>query len=174
MIFAQTERLIIRSWKAEDIPLFKQMNKDNEVMKYFPALLSDAETETFYERISLEFQQKGYGLYAIELKATKEFIGYVGLHQIGFKSDVVSGTEIGWRLASKFHKCGYAPEAATAVITLAREIGIKELYSFTAKINKPSERVMQKIGMTKVCEFNIPTLAADSILNPHVLYKITL
>lgn len=85
MIFAKTERLIIRSWKTEDLSLFKQINKDKEVMKYFPALLSDAETETFYEKISLEFQQKGYDLYAIELKATKEFIGYVGPHQIGLQ-----------------------------------------------------------------------------------------
>lgn len=166
----ETDRLILRSWHPDDLPLFADMNKDERVMRYFPALLSDAETELFYERIQNEFSQKGWGLYAVELKATGRFIGYVGLHEIGFEADFAPGVEIGWRLAADYHNKGYATEAAIAVLNMAHELGIERVYSFTAKVNLPSERVMQKIGMIKAGEFDHPRLAIDSPLRTHVLY----
>lgn len=160
----------MRSWHPDDLPLFADMNKDERVMRYFPALLSDAETELFYERIQNEFSQKGWGLYAVELKATGRFIGYVGLHEIGFEADFAPGVEIGWRLAADYHNKGYATEAAIAVLNMVHELGIERVYSFTAKVNLPSERVMQKIGMIKAGEFDHPRLAIDSPLRTHVLY----
>ena len=172
-IYAETERLIIRSWKADDLPEFAAMNKDRLVMKYFPATLTDDETVAFYNRIQKEFEQNGWGLYAIELKGSGRFIGYVGLHEIGFEADFTPGIEIGWRLAADYHNQGYATEAAKEVIRIAASYGVKKLYSFTAEINKPSERVMQKIGMEKVGAFNHPKLSADSPLCRHVLYCIT-
>lgn len=47
MNFIETDRLILRSWKQGDLPLFAKMNKDSRVMRCFPATLSDAETEAF-------------------------------------------------------------------------------------------------------------------------------
>ena len=82
MVYIETERLILRSWKPEDLPLFIAMNKDEQVMRYFPAILSDAETTAFYKRIQDEFNQKGWGLYAVEIRSTGEFIGYVGLQSV--------------------------------------------------------------------------------------------
>lgn len=110
----------------------------------------------------------------MEIKITREFIGYVGLHEIGFEADFTPGIEIGWRLAADYHNQGYATEAAKAVLKLAKESGIGRLYSFTAKINSPSERVMQKIGMVRVGEFKHPKLSVDSPLSDHVLYRIDL
>lgn len=174
MVFIETERLILRSWKSDDLRLFAAMNKDSRVMCYFPSVLSDAETEAFYDRIQNEFNQKGWGLYAVEVKNTGDFIGYVGLHEIGFEADFTPGVEIGWRLAAEHHNQGYATEAARAALNLAKEAGIDRLYSFTARINTPSERVMQKIGMDKIGEFLHPKLSHDSPLGIHVLYKIDL
>lgn len=64
--------------------------------------------------------------------------------------------------------------AAKAVLNLAKDAGIERLFSFTAKINASSERVMQKVGMEKAGEFNHPKLSNDSPLCIHVLYKIDL
>lgn len=152
-IYAETERLILRSWKPEDLPLFVEMNRDPRVMRYFPALLTEVETEAFYNRIQDEFIRTGWGLYAVELKSSRRFIGYVGLHEIGFDAEFTPGVEIGWRLAADYHNKGYATEAAKEVLRLAKIKGVGRLFSFTADINKPSERVMQKIGMEKVGEF---------------------
>lgn len=170
MIYIGTDRLILRSWHPDDLPIFAALNKDERVMRYFPALLSDTETELFYERIQNEFRLKGWGLYAVELKTTGRFIGYVGLHEIGFEADFAPGVEIGWRLAADYHNQGYATEGALAVLYMAHELGIERVYSFTAKVNLPSERVMQKIGMVKAGEFDHPRLAIDSPLRTHVLY----
>lgn len=174
MIYFETERLILRSWEFDDLPLFAAMNKDVRVMRYFPAMLSDGETEDFYERIRDEFRRCGWGLYAVEIKSAREFIGYVGLHEIGFEADFTPGVEIGWRLAADYHNQGLATEAAKAVLKLAKHAGIGCLYSFTAKINIPSQRVMQKIGMIRLRDFDHPRLPASSPLRPHVLYGIDL
>ncbi len=170
----ETDRLILRSWKPEDLPSFADMNKDERVMRYFPATLTYQQTESFYNRIQSEFERKGWGLYAVEIKSTGEFIGYVGLHEIGFDANFTPGVEIGWRLAADYHNLGYATEAAKAVLSLAKSAGIERLFSFTAKINAPSERVMQKIGMVKAGEFMHPNLSDDSPLCVHVLYTIDL
>lgn len=150
------------------------MNGDERVMRYFPAPLTEAETEAFYHRIQDEFRRNSWGLFAVEVKATGNFIGYVGLHEIGFEADFASGVEIGWRLNADYHNRGYATEAAKAVLQYARNIGLHRLYSFTAKINHPSERVMQKIGMTKIGEFKHPKLSVDSPLLTQVLYCVDL
>lgn len=173
-IYAETERLILRSWEQSDIAAFTAMNKDPRVMRFFPRALSDAETADFFNRIEDELQRNGWGLFAVELKSTKTFIGYVGLHEIGFEAHFTPGVEIGWRLAADYHNFGYATEAAKAVVGLAKEFGLPRLYSFTAKVNAPSERVMQKIGMDKAGEFPHPKLPATSPLQMHVLYEIDL
>lgn len=174
MIYTETERLILRSWEPEDLPFFTAINKDRRVMRYFPNVLSESETNEFYRRIQDEFSRNGWGLYAVEIKSTGEFIGYVGLHEIGFEAEFTPGIEIGWRFAADYHNHGYATEAAKAVLKVAKDLGIERLYSFTAKINIPSERIMQKIGMAKVREFYHPRLSADSPLCIHVLYQIDL
>ena len=174
MNFAETDRMILRPWKAEDLPLFAKMNKDARVMRYFPSTLSDEQTESFYNRIQSEFERNGWGLYAVELKSNGTFIGYVGLHEIGFDANFTPGIEIGWRLAADYHNQGLATEAAKEVLKLAQKKGLQRLYSFTAKQNAPSERVMQKIGMIKVGEFDHPNLSWDSPLMTHVLYQIDL
>ncbi|MDE7026035.1 MAG: GNAT family N-acetyltransferase [Paramuribaculum sp.] len=171
-IFAKTERLILRQWKHEDLPTFVAMNSNPEVMRYFPEPLTEAETRAFYDRIQIEFERMDWGLYAVELKSTGSFIGYVGLHEIGFNADFTPGVEIGWRLDADYHNQGLATEAATKVLELAEGFGFEKIYSFTAVVNKPSERVMQKIGMKKTGEFDHPKLSSDSPLLRHVLYQI--
>ena len=59
MNYIETDRLILRPWKAEDLPLFAKMNKDARVMRYFPATLNDEQSESFYNRIQLEFERNG-------------------------------------------------------------------------------------------------------------------
>ena len=174
MRYLETDRLILRSWKPEDLPLFAAMNKDVRVMRYFPATLTEEQTESFYNRIHSEFERNDWGLFAVELKSTGYFIGYVGRHELGFDADFTPGVESGWRLGAAYHNQGLATEAAKEVLKLAKKKGLSKLYSFTAKQNIPSERVMQKIGMTKVGEFEHPNLPKESPLLLHVLYQIEL
>ena len=127
MNLIETDRLILRAWKAEDMPLFAKMNKDARVMRYFPSILTAEQTESFYNRIQSEFERNGWGLYAVELKSNGTFIGYVGLHEIGFDADFTPGVEIGWRLDADYHNQGLATEAAKEVLKLAKKKGLQRL-----------------------------------------------
>ncbi len=109
MKYLETDRLILRSWKPEDLPLFAAMNKEVRVMRYFPATLTDEQTESFYNKIQSEFERNDWGLFAVELKSTGCFIGYVGLHKIGFDADFTPGVEIGWRLAADYQTRVWQP-----------------------------------------------------------------
>ncbi|MGE6257282.1 GNAT family N-acetyltransferase [Heyndrickxia sporothermodurans] len=173
MIYFETERLIMRDFEVSDLPEFKRMNEDPEVMRFFPKTLSHEETEGFYEAILNELKTCGYGLYAAERKETNEFIGFIGFHQATFESDFTPCIEIGWRLKKEAWGQGFATEGAKGCLEYAKEnYDFDNIYSFTAVINRPSEKVMQKIGLVKIDTFTHPKLDPVSPLSQHVLYAL--
>ncbi len=173
MMYIETERLILRDWEESDLVIFQQMNQDPITMEYFPKMLSYEESRQFYERINIEIKERGYGLYAVEIKKTEEFIGFTGFHYTVMDTDFSPCIEIGWRYTRQAWGFGYATEAANACLNYAKEnLNFKEVFSFTSIINKRSENVMKKIGMKKVCNFQHPTIPNGHKLREHVLYKI--
>lgn len=175
IVIIETERLLLREWAEADMAPFAEINRNERVMEYFPKLLSYDETVAFYNRITQEFAEYGFGLYAVELKSTGEFIGYVGFHRFDFDVEFSPGIEIGWRLGCEYWNRGYATEAAMACLDYARERRWSgPVYSFTAVCNCRSERVMRKIGMQPVGRFMHPALPDGHWLAEHVLYRIEL
>ena len=159
MIFpAPTPRLVLRAWREEDLGTFTAMNADPRVMEYFPAPLAPE-------------QSAGFGLYAVERREDGELLGYTGLHRVTF-TGMKDKIEIGWRLRAEFWDQGYATEAAQACVALAAKLGIEELVAFTTVTNLRSQRVMQKLGMELLCEFDHPALPEGHPLRRHVLYLI--
>ena len=174
-IYMETERLILRSWKNEDRKPFAEMNSNRNVMKYFPATLSVKESNAFVDRINAEFEETGFGLYAVDIKESGIFIGYVGFHRFTFDTPFSPGWEIGWRISDIYWHHGYATEAAKACLDYAREKHLCDsLYSFTAVPNIPSENVMKRIGMIYKGTFMHPALADGHPLKEHKLYSIDL
>ena len=171
-IYIETERLILRSWEESDKTVFAGMNRNGNVMRYFPALLSVEESNAFADRIKAEFEETGFGLYAVEIKATGEFIGYVGFHRFSFDAPFSPGWEIGWRISDRHWHNGYATEAAAACIDYARRRG--QCPPSPAVPNTPSENVMKRIGMRYEGRFMHPALADGHRLKEHKLYSIGL
>ncbi|PWB06195.1 N-acetyltransferase [Paramuribaculum intestinale] len=173
--YIETERLILRSWRMTDRAVFAEINSNNKVMRYFPKPLSIDESNGFVDRINSEFEETGFGLYAVEIKETGEFIGYVGFHRFAFDVPFSPGWEIGWRISDKFWNKGYATEAAMACIKYAQEKKLcNRLYSFTAVPNIASENVMKRIGMSFEGLFMHPALAEGHWLKEHKLYSLDL
>ena len=171
----ETERLILRPWRKDDILPFSEINCDEDVMEYLPKCLSMEETVQFYNRIVAEHDRFGYGLYAVETKNDGSFIGYVGFHHFDCDAEFSPGVEIGWRLAGEHWNQGYATEAAKACLDYAREHNLfNGIYSFTTVGNHRSERVMQKIGMQREGFFFHPALPEGHRLKPHILYRLEL
>lgn len=166
----ESERLGFRRWRESDRRAFSSMNADASVMKYFPQVLTKEASDLLIDRFEEHFVEKGYGIWAVEIKENREFIG---LLEINMDVDFKKAIEIGWRLDKRFWKKGYASEGATACLEYAFNIlKMNEIYSFTAVLNQPSEKVMQRIGMEKVKEFDHPSVEIESPLRRHVLYKI--
>lgn len=170
--FAETERLILRDWKESDIPSFVQMNADERVMEFFLKALSEEESLDMLERIKTEITTSGFSFFAIERKEDHQFIGTVGLHTITFDVDFAPAVEIGWRLLPQYWGEGYAVEAANACFRFAKvNLDINEIVAFTSLPNLNSQRVMQKLEMELVKEFDHPSVSAGHPLLRHVLYK---
>lgn len=173
MIYIETERLILRDWQESDLIVFQQMNQDPLTMEFFPKMLSLYESRQFFERIKHEFEERGYGLYAVELKESKRFIGFTGFHYTVMNTNFSPCIEIGWRYTHDVWGKGYATEAAKACLNYAKKnLSLKEVYSFTSQLNQRSENVMKKIGMQKVCNFMHPAISDGNKLKEHVLYRI--
>ncbi len=172
MYIIETSRLGLRNWLDTDIPKFAEMNKDPRVMEYFPKVLTEIETKQMVDKIKMHILNNGFGLWAVEIKQTNEFIGFVGLSIPQFKSNFTPCVEIGWRLAYEYWGKGYAQEAASKCLDYGFiNLGFKEIVSFTSVLNVRSMNVMKKIGMKYVQEFEHPNVAQGNKLRKHVLYK---
>jgi RimJ/RimL family protein N-acetyltransferase len=145
-------------------------------MKYFPAPLSDAESDALIDRICAHHVRYGFGLWAVELRATATLIGFTGLAVPQGDLPFAPCIEIGWRLAYEYWGQGYATEAARAALAFGfNEQRLEEIVSFTAPINKRSQRVMQRLGMQRSDkeDFYHPALSPTHLLAKHVLYRLS-
>lgn len=163
----------MRRWREEDREPFAAMNADPEVMRYFPASLDRAASDALVDRIEDLFRRQGFGLWALEVSATGEFIGFTGLNPMPAGVPGAGGLEVGWRLARHAWHQGYATEAASAAAGVAfRGVGLAEIWSMTAAANQPSQAVMRRLGMTVSGYFDHPRIAAGDPLRPHVVYRL--
>jgi [ribosomal protein S5]-alanine N-acetyltransferase len=169
-----TKRLGLRHWLDSDLIPFALMNQDKEVMKYFPHTLTREESAGMLQRIQTQFDKHGVGLYAVECKATHEFIGFTGFSIPNFESHFTPCIEIGWRFKKEVWGNGYATEAANACLQYGfQTLNFEKIVSFTAAINQSSEKVMKRIGMQYLGRFEHPKIEKDHILCEHVVYQLT-
>jgi ribosomal-protein-alanine N-acetyltransferase len=170
----ETERLVLRRWRPDDRGPFAAMNADPEVMEYLGPLLTRDESDALVERIEAQFDELGYGLWAVQVRETGVFIGFTGLALQTFPAHFTPAVEVGWRLARPAWGHGYASEAARAAVTYGFHAGLDEIVSITSTTNLRSQRVMQRIGMTRDPDddFVHPNRPPGDALAPHVLYRI--
>jgi RimJ/RimL family protein N-acetyltransferase len=169
----ETERLLLRRWQDSDREPFAALNGDPETMRFFPGTLDRAASDALVDRIELLFDQQGYGLWALEVARTGEFIGFTGLNPMPADVPGAGGMEIGWRLARHAWHQGYATEAARAGLDVAFDgVGLDEIWSMTAVLNEPSQAVMRRLGLTEFARFDHPKVPQGHPVRPHVVYHM--
>jgi RimJ/RimL family protein N-acetyltransferase len=154
---------------------FAALNADPVVMEYFPDLLTRQQSDVLIEAIESGFEQRGFGLWAVEVRVTGAFIGFTGLNEPSLEAHFTPAVEVGWRLARAAWGEGYATEAARASLAFGfEEIGLDEIVSFTSAGNARSRAVMERIGMTRNPgdDFEHPSLPDAHRLRRHVLYRV--
>jgi RimJ/RimL family protein N-acetyltransferase len=170
----QTDRLILRRWRDADREPFAAQNADPEVMRYFASVLDRAASDAMVDRILAHWEQRGWGPWAAELRATGEFIGFMGLLVPRFPLPGNPGVEVGWRLGRAHWGHGYATEGARAALDLGfGALGLQEIVAVTALGNRRSLAVMQRLGLRDAgIEFDHPGVPEGSAVRRHCLYRI--
>ena len=152
------------------------MNADPRVMEHFPAPYTRERSDAFVDRIEACWQEHGYGLWAVERPDLGVFIGFVGLSPATFQAAFTPTVEVGWRLAGEHWGHGFATEGAQAALSFGFGVGgLNEIVSFTARHNRRSWRVMERLGMVRdpALDFDHPAVPAAHPVRPHVFYRMT-
>ncbi|MBU1306160.1 MAG: GNAT family N-acetyltransferase [Alphaproteobacteria bacterium] len=171
----ETERLILRQWQDGDRPAFAAIVGDPHVMRYYPATRSRAEADAWIDKMIAGYAAGTAHFMAVERKSDGALLGLTGTANIAFAIPTSPRVEIGWLLGQQFWGQGYAPEAARASLAHAFDVlGHDEITAFTAEINRPSQRVMEKLGMHRdlAADFEHPNVPMGNPLRSHVLYRI--
>ncbi|MBM3601043.1 MAG: GNAT family N-acetyltransferase [Alphaproteobacteria bacterium] len=171
-----TARLVLRQWRESDLAPFARLNADPRVMEHFPSTLDRAASDAVATRIRDSIAQRGFGVWAVEIRGGANFIGFVGLTEPRFEAHFTPCVEIAWRLAHDHWGRGYATEAAEAALAYGFvRLGLEEIVAYAVKANARSRRVMDRLGMTYATgqDFDHPVLSEGHPLRRHVLYRLS-
>ncbi|MEY2243856.1 GNAT family N-acetyltransferase [Streptomyces sp. SAS_267] len=146
----RTPRLLLRRWYDDDLAPMADINADPEVMRWIgdgSVLDLDATAEEI-ERWEDEWDEEGFGIFAVELLASGELAGFAGLSVPEYLPEVLPAVEISWRFGSPFWGQGYASEAAHATLEFAlQDRGLDRVISVDRISNEASLNVVRKLGM---------------------------
>jgi RimJ/RimL family protein N-acetyltransferase len=166
------ELITLRQWRDTDLDPYAAMNADPEVMRYFPSRLSREQSEASLKRQRSWIDQRGWGLWVLAVDDT--FAGFVGLSVPGFEASFMPCVEVGWRLRREFWGRGIAYRGALQALAYGfTRLKLAEILSFTAAVNAPSRRLMERLGFfhDAASDFEHPAIPEGHELRPHVLYR---
>lgn len=147
----ETERLIGREWRVEDVEAAFAMYGDPEVMR---GLAREPEPDLDTQRENLlaaieryRVRPKGMGFWALERKTDGRIVGTAVVKELPNDEEKV---EVGWHLAREFWGNGYATEAAReAIATAFRHLPIERIYALVMPWNERSLRITERLGFTR-------------------------
>jgi RimJ/RimL family protein N-acetyltransferase len=146
----ETERLLLRDWQPSDAAPFAALNADAEVTRYLRGPMRRDQSDELLARIRGHWEDHGFGLYAVEVKESGAFAGFVGLAIPSFLPEVLPAVEVGWRLGREHWGKGYATEGARATMRFGfDELELRQVISIIDPGNAASIRVAERLDMTR-------------------------
>jgi RimJ/RimL family protein N-acetyltransferase len=146
----RTPRLLLRRWYDNDLAPMADINADPEVMRWIDdGSVRDLDaTAEEMERWEDEWDEEGFGIFAVELLASGELAGFAGLSVPEFLPEVLPAVAISYRFGTPFWGQGYASEAAHATLEFAlQDRGLDRVISINHVSNQASLNVVRKLGM---------------------------
>ena len=146
----ETERLLLRRWKTSDLEPYAELCRDPEVMRHIGSgdTRSRDQCARGIKAMERHWEEKGFGLFALEMRESGEFIGYTGLSEPDFLPQIMPAVEIGWRLSRRHWGKGYATEAARAAMQFGFDtLELPSIVSIFQLENDASRRIVRKLGM---------------------------
>ena len=176
----ETERLVLRNWRAGDMARFAEVTNTPEVMRWLGGVMDAERLAASEGRMLALHESHGHTVWIVERKAdggdfSGEMLGFCGLKKIDAPGASFPGEfEIGWRLRSDSHGKGYAKEAATASLDAGFDrFGAKEIFAITVIENAPSWGLMCRLGMRRREELDYDDLRFEPPLRHTIVYSIT-
>jgi RimJ/RimL family protein N-acetyltransferase len=167
----ETERLILRDWRAEDVDDLLVVNSDPETMEFLGPVMDRQDVARLIDDLQHRARH-GHTFWAVERKEDGRVIGWTGVIR-AIVPQIEGELEIGWRFARDCWRKGYAYEAAAATLEWiwANRPG-EDAIAITAVGNAKSRALMEKLGMSYRSErdFVHPKLSPDDPLAAHVVY----
>lgn len=174
-----TARLTLRPFVAEDAEALAAINGDAETMRFFAGSMDRTESDAHLARMMAHQREHGFGMWATV--ADGAVVGIVGLQHVPDHryppNTPQPAIEIGWRMNRGVWRMGYAFEAASAMVGVARDrLRLEAIVALTARVNAPSRALMEKLGMTydAASDFEHPRVPEDHPLRWHVVYRLRL
>ena len=143
-----TERLILRECKESDWPDVLAYQSDPRYLRYYEWTERTAEAVQEFVRMFLAQQREQprtkFQL-AITLRSTNQLIGNCGIRM---QSVDAHEADIGYELSPDYWGCGYATEAASAIVAFGfTELRMHRIWAWCVADNPGSARVLQRLGM---------------------------
>ncbi|MFB6849879.1 GNAT family N-acetyltransferase [Streptomyces sp. NPDC056373] len=146
----RTPRLLLRRWLDDDLVPLSEIHADPVVMRRVgdgsPRSLE--QTAEDIEAWEEEWDEEGFGVFAVELLGSGELAGAVGLSVADAPAGISGQVAIGWRLGRVFWGQGYASEAAHATLEFAvQDRGLDRVVAVCRTSDRASANVLDKLGM---------------------------
>lgn len=143
MVTLETERLLLRQFRDDDLDAFAAMSADLEVMEFLGPVMSRRDAWRAMAMMLGHWQLRGYGSWAVEERATGQLLGRIGL----YNPEGWPGLEVGWTLARAAWGRGYATEGARASLDYALDtLGADHVISVIDPDNARSIAVAERLG----------------------------
>lgn len=152
----ETDRLVLRPWCKDDFRPYHAILSQPEVHRHFgPTPMGVEEAWRRLTSFVGGWQLLGFGMWAVEEKATGKLVGIVGLFNAwrGLDPEFGEEPEMGWILAAETHGKGMASEACDAALDWAeRNLEPTPIWAIIAPANEPSLKLAERLGFESVGE----------------------
>lgn len=151
----ETERLILRSFRADDIDAYAEMVYHPDISPFISTSGQTMDRLAAWRHMAAGAGQwflRGYGFWAAEEKSTGKFVGRIGLNY----PETWPGHEVAYAIAREHWGKGYASEGAL----LARDFAFEslrwdEVVSIIHPDNSRSLAVAERLGETYKESWNV-------------------
>ena len=160
MMECETKRLKLRGWQQADFEAYAGYYGDVRTAKFVGGLMPRAKAWRHFAAVVGHWTLKGFGFWAVDEKATGDFVGCVGLWEPEGWPEI----ELGYWLMPAAHGKGYATEAALCARRFAfEEVSAKTLVSYIDPGNAPSIKVAERLGAQLEATIELLDLGAHHV-----------
>jgi RimJ/RimL family protein N-acetyltransferase len=170
----ETQRLVLRNWRAADVDAFLLVNSDPAVMATLGPVMNREQVAALIARMQGIEAEQGHCFWAMVRREDDRLIGWCGVIR-GSVGPILGKAEIGWRMARDCWGRGYATEAARGTLDwLFANRPDDAAWAITSTGNRGSRAVMERLGMRYQpgLDFDHPKVPSDDPLLRHVTYRI--